>query len=401
MARRIVIACDSFKGCLNSYDVATAAGKGVKKAIPSCEVVKIAAADGGEGTAHILTETLGGTIVRALVHDPLGRPVVAEYGIAEYGSERTAIMEMAQASGLTLLEPEERNPLLTSTYGTGEMILDAISKGCRKFLIGIGGSATNDGGTGMLEALGFRFTDSEGNIIIGCCGAVLGKICGIDDSQVCNEVRQSEFIIACDVSTYFCGEDGATKIFAPQKGADKESIMILEEGMQSFRSLIISCYGTDLSRVEGSGAAGGLGGAFMTFLNASLKSGTDMVLDILEFDRIIKGTDLVITGEGRIDSQSKRGKLISGIADRCRRAGVPVIAIGGKVDLEEIDSKDRTYILPGFTKVYAIGPEPKNESDLKNAMLPEVAYRNISVTIARVLEGLSPSLFHASPSQEQ
>lgn len=401
MAGRIVIACDSFKGCLNSYEVATAAGKGVKTAIPDCEIVRIAAADGGEGTARILTEALGGTTSRVLVHDPVGRPVVAEYGIAECRSERTAIMEMAQASGLTLLEPEERNPLLTSTYGTGEMILDAISKGCRKFLIGIGGSATNDGGTGMLEALGFRFTDSEGNCIEGCCGAVLRNICGIDDSQVCDEIRQSEFIIACDVSTCFCGEEGATKIFAPQKGADEESIMILEEGMQSLRSLIISFHDIDLCKVEGSGAAGGLGGAFVTFLNASLKSGTDMVLDILEFDRIIKGTDLVITGEGRIDSQSKRGKLISGVADRCRRAGVPVMAIGGRVDLGENDSEDRTYILPGFTKVYAIGPDPKNESDLKNAMLPEVAYRNISVTVARALEGLSPSLFHESPSQEQ
>ena len=348
MKRKIVIACDSFKGCLGSGEVASAVAEGIRRVIPDAEIIISETADGGEGTGGILTKSMGGETVTVSVNDPLGRLINAQYGIISTdisslktageatekatgkateesegvtgkasGKATTAIIEMAQASGLTLLSKEERNPLLTSTYGTGEMILDAFSKGCRKFLIGIGGSATNDGGTGMLEALGFRFLDKNGKEIKGCCGGRLGEIADIDSKLVSQEILDSEFIIACDVTTPFCGEEGATHVFASQKGADEEAIETLEKGMQSFAQVINNKYDINLNDIPGSGAAGGLGGAFKTFLNADLKSGIDMILDAAGFDDIIEGATLVITGEGKIDFQSSKGKVIDGICKRC------------------------------------------------------------------------------------
>ena len=339
MVKKIVIACDSFKGCLSSKEVASAVAEGISRVIPDIkwtgretdnnekiendtlktEVVTLEVADGGEGTAEILTTALMGEITEVLVADPIGRRITAKYGIIKAGhsgedaavaktgsSERiksisgpltlTAIIDMAQASGLTLLSKNERDPRITSTYGTGEMILDAASKGCRKFLIGIGGSATNDGGAGMLEALGFKFTDHEGNEIKRCCGGRLADIAEIDDRNVPQEIFESEFIVACDVNTPFCGEEGASRIFARQKGAGEEAIETLEKGMQSFAQVISNKYGINLNEISGAGAAGGLGGAFKAFLNAELKSGIDMILDTIRFDEIIKGASLIITG---------------------------------------------------------------------------------------------------------
>jgi len=400
MLRKIVIACDSFKGCLSSEEVASAAADGVRRAHPECSVEKVAVADGGEGTAGVLIKALGGRSVTADVSDPLGRQIKAEYGIAEMetetGSEdaigckvRTAIIEMAQASGLTLLAENERNPLDTSTFGTGEMILDALNKGCRRFLIGIGGSATNDGGTGMLEALGIRFLDKTGKVIKGCCGKTLSEIASIDDRNMAAGIKESTFVIACDVTTSFCGEDGATKIFAPQKGASAEDISILERGMASLNEIIRENKGIDLGKTEGTGAAGGIGGAFKAFMNAVLTKGVDMVLDSIGFDDIVKDADLVITGEGRIDSQSSKGKLIHGVLNRAERFNVPVIAIGGIIDDPASEGK--------FKGMYAIAPRPQNESDLRNAMRPEVATRNISDTVVRALEELFPSSCHVNP----
>lgn len=389
---KIVIASDSFKGSLSSLEVAHAAAAGIRRVLPESEIICMETADGGEGTAATLTSTLKGTSVTATVSDPLGRKIEAEYGIAEVEGKKTAVMEMSQASGLPLLSPSERNPLLTSTYGTGEMILDAIGRGCRRFLIGIGGSATNDGGTGMLEALGFRFTDTDGQKITGLCGGNIGKIAGIDGSSVPHEVLESEFIIACDVETPFWGPEGAAAVFGPQKGATPDTVAILEEGMQSLGRVIIRDLGIDLSAVKGSGAAGGLGGAFHTFLNAILRSGTDMVLDAIGFEEAIRNADLIITGEGKIDSQTSRGKVISGITARAQRHGIPVIAIAGIVDMDEDSMKNS-----GLAAAWAIGPRPQNESDLEHAMRPEVASHNISETVAKALESLSPSLFLANP----
>lgn len=402
MIKKIVIACDSFKGCLNSEEVALAAADGVRRVHPECSVAKVAVADGGEGTAGILVKALGGRAVTAYVSDPLGRQITAEYGIAEMETETgsedaigckvsTAIIEMAQASGLTLLAENERNPLDTSTFGTGEMILDALNKGCRRFLIGIGGSATNDGGTGMLEALGVRFLDKTGKVIKGCCGKTLSEIASIDDSNLDAKAKESTFVIACDVTTPFCGEDGATKIFAPQKGASIEDISILETGMASLNKIIREKKGIDLGKMEGTGAAGGIGGAFKAFLNARLMKGVDMVLDSIGFDDIVKDADLVITGEGRIDSQSSKGKLIYGVLSRAERFNVPVIAIGGIIDIGDDPATEEN-----FKGIYAIAPRPQNESDLRNAMRPEVATKNISDTVVRALEELFPSSCHGN-----
>lgn len=389
---KIVIASDSFKGSLSSLEVAHAATAGIRRVFPDSEIICMETADGGEGTSATLTRTLKGTTVTATVSDPLGRKIKAEYGIADVEGKKTAVMEMSQASGLTLLSASERNPLLTSTYGTGEMILDAIGRGCRRFLIGIGGSATNDGGTGMLEALGFRFMDTKGQKITGLCGANISMIASIDGSMVPHEVLESEFIIACDVETPFWGPEGAAAVFGPQKGATPDTVAILEEGMQNLGKVVMRDLGIDLSTVKGSGAAGGLGGAFHAFLNARLRSGIDIVLDAVGFDDAIRNADLIITGEGKIDSQTSRGKVISGITARAKKHGIPVIAIAGIVDMDE-DSIKRS----GLTAVCAIVPRPQNESDLEHAMRPEVALHNISETVAKALVSLSPSLFRANP----
>ena len=416
MKRKIVIACDSFKGCLGSGEVASAVAEGIRRVIPDAEIIISETADGGEGTGGILTKSMGGETVTVSVNDPLGRLINAQYSITSTdisslktageatgntareatekatgkasgkaegttgkasGKATTAIIEMAQASGLTLLSKEERNPLLTSTYGTGEMILDAVSKGCRKFLIGIGGSATNDGGTGMLEALGFKFLDKNGKEIKGCCGGRLGEIADIDSKSVSQEILDSEFIVACDVTTPFCGKEGATNVFASQKGADEKSLESLEKGMQSFAAVINQKYDINLNDIPGTGAAGGLGGAFKAFLKSELKSGIDMILDAAGFDDIIEGATLVITGEGKIDFQSSRGKVIDGICRRCLTKNVHVLAIAGIVDNSN----------PLLT-IRAIGPRPQNESDLEYAMRPEVARKNISDTILKILPEL-------------
>lgn len=388
---RIVIASDSFKGSLSSMEVAEAAARGINAVLPECQTTCLEVADGGEGTSKVLTRHFDGQIITTSASDPLGRRIRAEYGIVTIDGKQTAIIEMAQASGLPLLSQHERNPLLTSTYGTGEMILDAARKGCRRFLIGIGGSATNDGGTGMLEALGFTFTDKDGARMLGLCGKSVKDIYGIDSSTVPQEILDSEFIIACDVDTPFCGPEGASAVFGPQKGATPEMVSELEEGMQNLNAIISRKYGTDLSSVPGSGAAGGLGGAFLACLGAELKRGIDMVLDSIGFDSIIRDASLVVTGEGKLDGQTQQGKVISGIAARANTLGVPVIAIAGIVDMNEEEIRRN-----GLAAAFPIGPRPQTESDLKYAMRPEVASVNITETVAKALESLSPSLFRES-----
>ena len=370
---RIVIASDSFKGSLSSMEVAEAAARGINAVLPDCQTTCLEIADGGEGTSKVLTRHFDGQTITTSASDPIGRRIRAEYGIATIGGEQTAIIEMAQASGLPLLSQHERNPLLTSTYGTGEMILDAARKGCRRFLIGIGGSATNDGGTGMLEALGFTFTDKDGARMLGLCGKSTKDIYGIDSSTVPQEILDSEFIIACDVDTPFCGPEGASAVFGPQKGATPEMVSELEEGMQNLNAVISRKYGTDLSSVPGSGA------------------GIDIVLDSIGFDSIIRDASLVVTGEGKLDGQTQQGKVISGIAARANALGVPVIVIAGIVDMS-----DEEIRRSGLTAAFPIGPRPQTESDLKNAMRPEVASVNITETVTKVLESLSPSLFRES-----
>lgn len=372
--KKIVIASDSFKGSLSSTDVARSAAKGVHEVFPSCEVVQVNVADGGEGTVDAIVDALNGETVTVTVSNPLGRPVDAVYGIAG----ETAILEMAAASGLPLLAEEERNPLVTSTYGTGEMIVDAMKRGCRKFLVGIGGSATNDAGTGMLKALGFRFLDVNGNEIENCCGGELDNIAEIDDSHVPAVVRQSQFIVACDVDTPFCGKDGAAYVFAPQKGADPETVCRLDAGMASFAKVVERKYGLDIVPIAGAGAAGGMGGGFRAFLDATLKKGIDMVLDAIKFDDIIKDSDLVITGEGKVDFQTAKGKTAAGVLGRAKKQGIPVIAIGGCVEM-----CDSLHAM-GFAGIYPILEE---KVPLEVAMQRDFASANVTNTVAKVLEG--------------
>ena len=281
---KIVVASDSFKGSLTSLEVALSAEKGIREVFPQCNVVKVNVADGGEGTMDALCSTLGGQWVTVPAEDPLGRVRDVSYVVLADG--KTAVIEMSAASGLPLLQPHERNPLLTSTYGTGEMIADALSRGCRRFLVGIGGSATNDAGMGMLCALGYRFVDAQGNVLEGR-GESMAKVEDIDMSRVSEAIRESEFIVACDVDSPFCGPRGAAYVFSPQKGADPRMVESLDAGMEHISSVIARVTGKDVRNVPGAGAAGGLGGGFLAFLNARLERGIEMVLDAIGFDDII------------------------------------------------------------------------------------------------------------------
>lgn len=340
---RIVIAEDSFKGCLSSAEVAGAVERGIRLARPEAAVVKVAVADGGEGTVDALAEG-GATKICATVSDPLGRPVNAVYAI----KEDTAIIEVASACGLALLRPEERNPLVTSTRGVGELIMDAIGRGCSKFLIGLGGSATNDGGRGMVEVPGL-LEAAEG----------------------------LEFTVACDVDTPFVGPVGASRVFAPQKGAGPEDVEILEKRMQEYALRILEETGVDVRDMKGAGAAGGLGGAFKAYFGADLRPGVDMVLDAVGFDDMISGADLIITGEGRSDFQTPKGKTPSGVLERARRQGIPVALISGAVcDLEEL-------IRIGFGRIIAATPE---DMPLEEALRPETAKDNLCRAAMKLME---------------
>ena len=373
--KKIVIASDSFKGSLTSVEVAQSAAKGILQVYPDCEVTQVNVADGGEGTVDAIVDTLQGEIITITVSNPIGKPVEASYGIAG----DTAIIEMAAASGLPLLATEDRNPWVTSTYGTGEMILDAIARGCTKFLVGIGGSATNDAGTGMLQALGFRFYDGNGNLIENCCGGILGDVARIDDTQVPETIKNAQFTVACDVDTPFCGPIGAAYVFAPQKGADADMVQRLDEGMAAFAKVVEAKYGIDIVPMAGAGAAGGMGGGFRAFLNATLKKGIDMVLDAIGFDAIIGGADLVVTGEGKVDFQTAKGKTATGVLARAKAQGIPVVAIGGCV--EKCDS----LLEMGFAGIYPILEE---KVPLELAMQRDFASGNVTNTLIRILNSM-------------
>ena len=364
----ITLAFDSFKGSLRSDEVADAFEEGLRTVLPDCEVRKAYVADGGEGTMEAIVKSLNGSFIETTVSDPIGRAVKARYGIIDNG--QTAVIEMAEASGLTLLKPEERDPMHTTTYGTGELIADAISRGCRRFLVGIGGSATNDGGTGMFSALGFRFLDKERNALEGC-GGTLAEIVSIDASQAMSELKDCEFVIVCDVTAPLYGPNGAAHVFAPQKGANKEMVAQLDAGLQNFASAIYQFNGKDVAHIPGGGAAGGMGAGMYALLNSRLERGIDMVLNAIRFDDIITGSDLVVTGEGRIDRQTVMGKAPSGILRRASAQGIPVIAIGGRV--EWCDELRKS----GFAKILeASNPDMPKEK----AMQRSIAYENMRRT---------------------
>ena len=324
---KIVIAPDSFKGSLTASHVCASIAAGVWRASPDVEIVPVPMADGGEGTMQSLIDGLGGEIVTCEVDDPLGRTVTASYGITLSG---TAIIEMAQASGLTLLAENERNPLHTSTYGTGQMIKDALDKDVRNFIIGIGGSATNDGGAGMAQALGYRFiSDDGGELPRG--GGALSRLSRIEwvDSDV--RITYSDFTIACDVDNPMLGERGASAVFSPQKGATPTKAALLDKSLTKLASRMKEDLGKDVADIPGAGAAGGLGAGCMAFLNAKLKRGVDIVIDATELAKKMAGAALVITGEGRTDSQTLGGKTVYGVTMLAKSLGIPAIVISGSL----------------------------------------------------------------------
>ena len=359
---KVVAAIDSFKGSMTSLEVAAAFEKGVKKVYKDAEFIKIPLADGGEGTVKALIDNLDGKMVNIKVKDPLMRDIDSFYGIS--GDGKTAVIEMAAASGLPLLSSDERNPLKATTFGTGELIKDALEKGCREFIIGIGGSATNDAGTGMLSALGYIFLDENGNELEPN-GENLINIKSFKDDKVMKEVSEAKFLIACDVDNPFYGTNGAAHVYGKQKGATGDIIKILDDGMRNFSNVIEKIKKTDISNISGSGAAGGLGGAFTAFFNSELKPGIDIITEKIELENKINGSDYVITGEGRIDFQSAMGKTPSGVAKLAKKYGIPVIAIGGSVD----DEIGNIYDC-GITAAFSIIDSPMTlgeAMDTKNA----------------------------------
>ena len=323
---KVVIAPDSYKGCLSALEVAKAMERGVLSVFPSAEVRKIPIADGGEGTVAALVTATNGQLRQAEVTDPLGNKISAHWGVL--GDGRTAVIEMAAASGLPLVPKEKRDPRVTTTYGTGELIKAALAEGLAKIIIGIGGSATNDGGTGMARALGVRFLDAAGQEV-AAGGGSLAEICQIDATGLDPRLKNTEIVVACDVDNPLCGTRGASAVFGPQKGATPEMVQQLDAGLAKYASCARQATGRDVAEKAGAGAAGGLGAGLMFFTPAQLKPGVEIVLDAVGFSDIVRDADFVITGEGRTDFQTAFGKAPVGVAKVAKTHGAPVFCISG------------------------------------------------------------------------
>ncbi len=370
---KAVIAMDSFKGSLTSIEAGKAAAKGIYKVYPDAEILVKPLADGGEGTVDALVNGMDGTFETVRVTGPLGQPVDAVYGILK--ENRTAVMEMAQAAGITLVKQEKRNPLHTTTYGVGEMIRDAIQKGCRRFLMGIGGSATNDGGIGMLQALGYDFLNETGNPVApGAAG--LKELSFISDTHVIPELKECEFHIACDVTNPLCGETGCSAVFGPQKGATPEMVRDMDLWMKQYAALARKLSPKADASIPGTGAAGGLGFAFLGFTNAVLESGIHIILKAAHMEEAIKDADFVITGEGRLDSQTAMGKAPAGVASLAKKYHKPVLAFSG--------SAAKDAVLCNKNGIDAFFPIIRGVCSLEEAMNPENARQNMTDTAEQV-----------------
>lgn len=329
---KIVLAPDSFKGSGSAYQIAKAMEMGIRKVKPDAEIIQLPMADGGEGTMEILVHATGGHFVALAVHDPLGRRIEAKYGVL--GDGLTAVIELAEASGLPLLGPHERKPMYTSTYGTGEMIKHALQAGYRHFIVCLGGSATNDGGAGMLQALGLKLLDERGTEL-SPGGMHLANLHSIDDSNFNANIRASQFIIAGDVRNPLCGDQGASVVFAPQKGASTEEAKLLDQALLRYAGVIREHTGLDVASQPGSGAAGGTGSALLAFFGADMQAGARLVMDKIHFDEQIQGADWIITGEGRLDGQTGGGKVIEAVCRSAALQHIPVIAVCGSVEANQ------------------------------------------------------------------
>ncbi|MEX1139966.1 MAG: glycerate kinase [Bacteroidota bacterium] len=326
---KILIAPDSFKGTLTAVEAAQAMAEGARSVVPDAVIVELPIADGGEGTVEALVRATGGKTKKATVTGPLGFPTVATWGIL--GDGTTAVLEMASASGLTLLTREQYQPRKTTTFGTGELIRAALDERAKKVVIGIGGSATNDGGAGAAEALGARFHDEKG-IPIGRGGEALAHLEHIDLSGLDPRLGDVQIVVACDVDNVLCGPDGASAVYGPQKGATRNDVEILDRALHHYADVILRSMGIDVRPLRGGGAAGGLGAGLTAFCGAHLSRGVDLILDALGFDQHLRNADVVLTGEGRIDSQLKFGKALAGILERAGRNSVPVLGLAGFIE---------------------------------------------------------------------
>ena len=331
---KVLIAPDSFKGSLTATQAADAIAAGVRRVLPDAELVLLPLADGGEGIVEALVKATDGRIIHTAATDPLGNRIESFFGIL--GDGETAVVEMSAASGLTLVSKKLRNPMLTTTYGTGELIRAALDTGCRKLILGIGGSATNDGGIGAIQALGGSFKDADGREV-GFGGRELIRIRSIDLSNLGPRLKDAQITVASDVDNPLTGEQGASVVFGPQKGATPEMVTELDAGLRNLAEVIRHDLGIDVERIPGAGAAGGLGAACIAFLHAKLRPGIDIVMEATRFCEKLDGASLVITGEGRIDAQTLHGKTVSGVLSAAKSAGVPVLALGGSVEPEGYD----------------------------------------------------------------
>ena len=330
---KFLFASDAFKGSLTSARIAELLEKAAKEVFADCECSSVTVADGGEGTVDAVVAAGNGRYVTACVHDPLMNPVTATYGVLDGGR---AVIEMAAASGLPLVPVPLRNPLNTTTFGTGELIRHALDSGCKDISVAIGGSATNDGGMGCMRALGVRFLDADGNALQGC-GSDLERVAHIDTDGLDKRLADCRITVMCDVKNPLCGENGATNTFAAQKGASPADIRRMEAGMQHYRDVIRRQTGIDCDAAEGAGAAGGLGAALMVFCHGQMKSGIETVLDLIHFDSRLEGVDLVVTGEGQTDWQSCFGKVLSGVGVHARAKGIPAVALCGSLGKGAMD----------------------------------------------------------------
>mgnify|MGYP000236508342 FL=1 len=363
---KAVIAIDSLKGSLSSIEAGQAIAEGIKKADAKVEVVIRPLADGGEGTVEALVCGMNGTLQHVKVTGPLGEPVVCEYGIID--ETKTAVIEMSGAAGITLVPDTKKNPLYTTTYGVGEVIRDAIEKGCRRFIVGIGGSATNDGGIGMLQALGYGFLNKDGQQVpFGAIG--LKELETITDTYVLPELAECEFKIACDVTNPLCGENGCSAVYGPQKGANPSMIMEMDKWLRYYAALAREKFPKADLNEPGTGAAGGLGFAFLTFTNAVLESGIKIVLEETKLESFVKDADVVVTGEGRLDFQTAMGKAPVGVAGLAKKFDIPVLAFAGSV------TKDATEC--NKNGIDAFFPILRGISTLEEAMKPENAKQNL------------------------
>ena len=358
---RIIAAFDSFKGSLTSREAGEAFRCGFMAVHPDAEVVILPIADGGEGMSEAICEGMGGEMVSAIVSDPLCRKIEARYAVVNDGY--TAVIAMSAASGLTLLTPQERNPLIASTYGTGELILDAARRGCREIVVGLGGSATNDGGAGMLRALGYRFYDSAGEELCDTI-SILEHLHSISTAELTTLLDGVSLTVAVDVDNPLFGEHGAAEVFARQKGANEEMVVRLDCALRHYADVIDGAN----AEVAGTGAAGGMGYAFRAVLGAELRSGIDIVLSLVKFDDIVQGAHMVVTGEGSIDAQTLHGKAPAGVLRAARRHNIPVVALGGRV--EGVDA----LLAGGFREVRAITPAGQ---PLVEAMQRDIAMENM------------------------